>query len=86
MFFRKENKSGVISIQVIDKSSGKLNSLKLLEAQPILRKLSNFFNRGSNGSGSIRDSLRLIFKMKNNCFPDSLQASNRLWSMIRIYC
>ena len=79
MFVRKKkNKSGVISIQVIVKSSGKYKLIKLLAAHQIPKKLSIRSGRGSNGSGSIKGSLGLIFKTRSNYSPGFFQVLNRL--------
>ena len=58
---RKQNKSGVVSVQVIDKSSGKYKLLKTIGSSKIEAEIDNLCKEGKNWIKAINGSLELDF-------------------------
>jgi transposase len=64
MFVRKKkNKSGSISIQIIDKSSGKYKVLKTIANSKDLKEVEHYFNNAKQEINEIKGQLQFNFEM-----------------------
>lgn len=68
MFVRKKpNKSGSISVQVIDKSSGSYNVVKTMGSSDDPQEVDQLIRQAHKWISDHLGSLSLIFTMRNSC-------------------
>ena len=79
MFIRKkQNKSGVVSVQVIDKSSGKYKLIKTIESSQVATVIDNLFTEGKNWIKQRSGSLELDFNQMDTLLESFVEGISNI--------